>query len=137
MVFTLSVEGMYKTVLKDFKLIQELGSKWMEDATTAKVHTEMVKAFRKRPNVECKNIQVQYAFIWKSEFDLCPINLESKEVWFEILHQVLTVRQSMFKLKILNTCVCPLCGKKAETIEHLFISCDKIQLLKTCLRPIS
>jgi hypothetical protein len=96
----------------------------MEDTTTDKVYREMVKQFKKRPNVECKNIHVQYGFIW-SEFDLYPIGLESKEVWFKIIHQVITVRQSMFEMKILNTCVCPLCGNRPETIEHLFIQCEK------------
>jgi hypothetical protein len=73
----------------------------MEEATTAKVYLETLKLFRKRPNVEIKNLHVQYPFIW-SEFDLYPIRLESKEVWFRILHQVITVRQMMFELKIIE-----------------------------------
>lgn len=73
----------------------------MEEATTAKVYLETLKLLRKRPNVEIKNLHVQYPFIW-SEFDLYPISLESKEVWFRILHQVITVRQMMFELKIIE-----------------------------------
>lgn len=82
-------------------MFQHLGKKWMEEATTAKVYLETLKLFRKRPNVEIKNLHVQYPFIW-SEFDLYPISLESKEVWFRILHQVITVRQMMFELKIIE-----------------------------------
>jgi hypothetical protein len=128
-VFVLQCDGIYKSVLKDFKICQDLGKQWMEEATTAKMYIETLKLFKKQPNVESKNIHIQYAFIWY-EFDLYPISLESKEVWFKILHQVLTVRQVMFKLKIINTCLCPLCGKQAESIEHLFILCDKIQSVK-------
>jgi hypothetical protein len=131
-VFTLSVDGVYKAVLKDIKTIAELGPQWLEGATTAKVYGETLKRFKKRPKIEEKNRQVQYGFIW-TEFDLYPISLDAKETWFKIIHQVITVRNTMFKLKIINTCVCPLCGQKAETIEHLVLLCDKVQQLKTCL----
>jgi hypothetical protein len=131
-VFTLSADGVYKNVLKDIKVIMELGSKWLEEATTAKVYVEILKGFKKRPKIEEKNKQIQYCFVW-SEFDLYPIDLDAKEIWYRIIHQVITVRDIMFRYKIINTWVCSLCGRKAETIEHLFLLCDKVQQLKRSL----
>lgn len=131
-VFTLSTDGIYKTVLNDVKVVKELGSNWLEEATTAKVYGELLKRYKKCPKIEGKNRKIRYGFIW-SEFDLYPISPEAKEIWYKIIHQMITVRHVMFKLKIMNTCVCPLCGQKAETIEHLFVLCDKVQQLRSCL----
>jgi hypothetical protein len=67
-VFTLQCDGVYKTVSKDFKMFQELGKKWMEEATTSKVYLETLKLFRKHPNVETKNLHVQYSFMWSEPY---------------------------------------------------------------------
>jgi hypothetical protein len=72
---------------------------------------------------------MQYGFIL-SEFDLYPLGLDAKEVWFKLIHQILTVRHLMFKYKIINTPVSALCGLQIETFEHLFVTCASVQSLK-------
>jgi hypothetical protein len=89
-------------------------------ATTAKIYTETLKLFKRQPKVELKDFHIQYNFIW-SEFDLYPLDLDAKETWFKLLHQALTVRALMFKLRIINVPTCALCKTNFETVEHLFI----------------
>jgi hypothetical protein len=97
--------------------------------TTAKLYTETVKSFRRQPKVEQKDIHIQYGFIW-SEFELYSLDLDAKETWFKLIHQALTVRALMFKLRIINTPVCALCKAQAESFEHLFVSCANVQVFK-------
>lgn len=101
----------------------------MQDATTAKLYVETLKSFKRQPKVELKDIHIQYCFIW-SEFDLYPLDLDAKEVWYKLIHQVLTVRSLMFKLRIINTPACALCKSDTESPDHLFVKCSKIQSFK-------
>jgi hypothetical protein len=61
---------------------------------------------------------------------LYPLDLDAKEVWYKLIHQALTVRALMFKLRIINTPVCALCKLEAESLEHLVIKCVKVQSFK-------
>jgi hypothetical protein len=92
-VFVLNTKGFYRDVLTDFKIFAERGKDWIQDVTTAKLYTEILKSFRRQPKVELKDIHIQYGFIW-SEFELYPLDLDAKEVWFKLIHQALD-RQSL------------------------------------------
>jgi hypothetical protein len=128
-VFVLNVKGFYKNALNDFKICTERGKVWLQDVTTAKLYVETLKLFKRKPKVDSKDVHIQYDFIW-SEFDLYPLGLDAKEVWFKLIHQTLTVRHLMFKYRIINTPVCALCRSQTETFQHLFVTCAVVQGLK-------
>jgi hypothetical protein len=129
-VFVLNVKGFYKTALDDFKIGTDKGKEWLQDVTTAKLYAETLKLFKRKPKVESRDIHIQYSFLW-SEFDLYPLDLDAREVWFKLIHQVLTVRSLMFKLRIINTSICALCRSKTESFEHLFVKCMLVQRLNS------
>lgn len=128
--FVLNVKGFYKDVLMDSKILLDKGKDWIQDATTAKLYTETLKQFKRQPKVELKDFHIQYNFIW-SEFELYPLDLDAKDTWFKLLHQALTVRALMYKLRIISTPICALCKTNVESVEHLFIECADIQSFKS------
>jgi hypothetical protein len=71
-----------QNALNDFQILTDRGKDWLQDVTTAKLYIETLKLCKRKPKVELKDIHIQYDFLW-SEFDLYPLDLDAKEVWFK------------------------------------------------------
>jgi hypothetical protein len=60
-------------------------------------------------NVVSRYPAVNFANIWKSLYKL-PLTLESRQVWWLVLHRVLPVRERLAKLRIISASNCLFCS---------------------------
>jgi hypothetical protein len=68
----------------------------------------------------------------KQIFEICfKLTADSAAQWlqYRILHRIIPVKSYLKKIKILDNDICSFCGDGSETIEHVFVSCDKILTL--------
>ena len=70
------------------------------------------------------NINFRWSNIWKNGG--CKLlDFEDRDIWFKLKHRILPTKDKLLKMKITTDNICPLCSNETETIEHLFIYCQK------------
>jgi zinc-binding in reverse transcriptase len=72
---------------------------------------------------------VNFTCIWKLLYNL-PLSLESRQVWWLILHRVLPVRERLARLHIISASNCLFCSSREETLIHLFLQCEALKQLR-------
>ena len=65
--------------------------------------------------------------IWHTVYSICFRTIyDNSVIWFQykILFGILSTKDFWFKMKIVDSNQCRLCGENAETIQHLFSQCE-------------
>ena len=86
----------------------------------------------------------KYIQKWESELNL-PENTNVKKYvdlvnrfttdttlrWFQyrITHRIIATNEYLYKIKVKGNNLCTFCNQDVETIEHLFIGCEKVEIL--------
>ena len=74
----------------------------------------------------CKN-SLDWNEIWKKANNK-SIDYDDKDLWFRLRHRILPTKEILFKCHMDNDNKCGLCKQEVETIEHLFIYCNRTWL---------
>ena len=72
--------------------------------------------------------------IWHTIYRICFKTIyDNSVIWFQykIIFGILGTKDYLFKMKIVDSNQCRLCGQNAETIQHLFSQCEIVENLWT------
>ena len=47
-----------------------------------------------------------------------------RDLQYKILHRIVAVNETLFRMKLSQTDMCSFCGDEVESIEHLFVDCE-------------
>ena len=75
--------------------------------------------------------------IWHTIYSICFRTIyDNSVIWFQykILFGILGTKDFLFKMKIVDSNQCRLCGENAETIQHLFSQCEIVEHLWTDIK---
>ena len=63
--------------------------------------------------------------------DMFKTIYDNSVIWFQyrIIFGILGTKDYLFKMKIVDSNQCRLCGQNAETIQHLFSQCEIVENL--------
>ena len=70
--------------------------------------------------------------VWSLIYKICfRVTTDNSTIWFQykLIYNILATRSYLFKLKIIDSNTCGICGNSVETIQHLFTQYSKIQTL--------
>ena len=70
------------------------------------------------------NCAFDWDCIWKNGWNKF-LDHDDRDVWYKLKHRILPTKDKLLKMKITKDDTCPLCNVERETIEHLFIYCQK------------
>ncbi|KAK6167008.1 hypothetical protein SNE40_021121 [Patella caerulea] len=81
------------------------------------------------------NINVNWPVVWKSVFKNYknPINIDLD---FKIAHNIVWTKEKLYKVKIVDNNLCPVCKIYIEDIVHMFIDCSCLSNLIALLKEI-
>lgn len=127
----------YKQVLNTFIDYSALsGNKPLMDKSLKELYTILISNTVQRPRIIERQPTVDFTSIWPHLFS-SSISLEARETWWKVVHGVLPVRDRLVHLKIINNPKCIFCNNNRETLDHLFVECNHISLLRDFLLSVT
>jgi zinc-binding in reverse transcriptase len=120
----------YKTALNDFKIHLDDSNYDCNNKFVFKTaYLWQLSNKKVSINVVSKYPAIKFANIWKSLYKL-PLTLESRQVWWLILHRVIPVRERLAKLRIISGSNCLFCSNQEESLVHPFLQCEALRQLR-------
>ena len=107
----------------DFVPISKLTTKQLYQNLVAKTFVEPTAEKR----WEClfnRVTKFDWELIWKKGYNKL-IDQTDRDLWFRLKHRILPTKDKLYKMKITVDNKCLLCNEEIETIEHLFLYCEK------------
>lgn len=98
-----SLSGIYKQVFKSFKDYDGLtGHEPLNNNNNlASVYFSLLSSRLTAPKVYTNNPLVDFGDVWK-EFYSFSSSLESQKLWYKVIHDILPVRQRLFRFHIVS-----------------------------------
>ena len=94
----------------------------METKTFYEAH---VSDLRETPTAQLRYNEMLHdsELMWNKIYSLpfqVALNTYTRDFQYKILNRILFTNSKLFKLKLVESPLCPFCGKNEETLEHLF-----------------
>ena len=110
-----------------------LGDKYfMFDAIQSRdIYKFLIEKILEKPSGQHK-YEAEYPgheFMWEEICSLpfkATIDVKYREFQWKILHRIIAVNKTLFKLNIVESSLCTLCKKDEESLEHLFFRCTVV-----------
>jgi hypothetical protein len=128
---------LYNQTLQLLKNFQQINPNFLiEKFDSKKTYQALLRDKREIPIIKQKLPLLPVEDIWEI-ISVSNLTSNARDLAFRISHHILPIKNRLFNLKIIRENLCPLCGKKEETLPHLFLECEVIKPIRDLVKELT
>jgi hypothetical protein len=113
----------YRVISSCRKNGNQILTKFTVETTFREIYNFLLEEKAQKSRVALKNKSVDYVDLWK-RFYATSLSPEAKETWFKIIHDILPVKERLFRFHITSDPMCAVCTEgRTESVGHLLLEC--------------